>query len=79
MDTPKGGYRTLALPEKDEPTPPCPRHVYHAFEYVPELKAVFLCNGANQSALRKDGQLVGHDLCDGGLRRSVGRSPGEIP
>jgi hypothetical protein len=64
-DTPKGGYRTLALPENDDEPTPCPRHVYHAFEYVPELKAVFLCNGANQSALREDGQLVGHDLCDG--------------
>jgi hypothetical protein len=63
-----GGYRTLALPENDAEPTPCPRHVYHAFEYVPDLKAVFLCNGANQSALRKDGKLVGHDLCDGAWR-----------
>src|SRR5215468_9361024 len=63
--TEKGGYRTVVLPENDKEPTPCPRHVYHAFEYVPELKAVFLCNGANQTALRKDGKLVGHDLCDG--------------
>jgi hypothetical protein len=67
-NTPEGGYRTLALPENDKEPTPCPRHVYHAFEYVPALKAVFLCNGANQTALRKDGKLVGHDLCDGTWR-----------
>lgn len=67
-DTPTGGYRTFALPENDDEPTPCPRHVYHAFVHVPELKAVFLCNGANQSALRKDGTLVGHDLCDGAWR-----------
>jgi hypothetical protein len=67
-DTKEGGYRTLALPENDDEPTPCPRHVYHAFEYVPDLKAVFLCNGANQTALRKDGKLVGHDLCDGTWR-----------
>ena len=63
-----GGYRTLALSANDEEPTPCPRHVYHAFEYVPALKAVFICNGANQSALRADGKLVGHDLCDGAWR-----------
>jgi hypothetical protein len=63
-----GGYRTLALPGNEQEPTPCPRHVYHAFEYVPERKAVFLCNGANQTALRKDGKLVGHDLCDGTWR-----------
>jgi hypothetical protein len=68
IDTKEGGYRTLALPENDKEPTPCPRHVYHAFEYVPELKAVFLCNGANQTALRRDGKLVGHDLCDGAWR-----------
>jgi len=67
-DTKEGGYRTLALPENDKEPTPCPRHVYHAFEYVSERKAVFLCNGANQTALRKDGKLVGHDLCDGAWR-----------
>jgi hypothetical protein len=65
MEPKQGGYRTLALPENDKELTPCPRHVYHAFEYVPSLQAVFLCNGANQTALRKDGKLVGHDLCDG--------------
>jgi hypothetical protein len=63
-----GGYRTLALPENGAESTPCPRHVYHAFEYVPRLKAVFICNGANQTALNKDGKLVGHDLCDGAWR-----------
>lgn len=65
VDTKEGGYRTLALPENEDEATPCPRHVYHGFAYVPELKAVFLCNGANQSALNKEGKLVGHDLCDG--------------
>ncbi|MBI1918878.1 MAG: hypothetical protein HYS12_29665 [Planctomycetes bacterium] len=64
----EGGYRTLALPENDQEPTPCPRHVYHAFEYVYDLKSIFLCNGANQTALRKDGKLVGHDLCDGAWR-----------
>jgi len=68
MEPKKGGYRTLALPENDDEPTPCPRHVYHAFDYVSELKAVVLCNGANQTALRKDGTLVGHDLCDGAWR-----------
>jgi hypothetical protein len=68
IDTRDGGYRTRALPENDKEPTPCPRHVYHAFDYVPTLKSVFLCNGANQSALRKDGKLVGHDLCDGAWR-----------
>lgn len=68
IDTKEGGYRTLALPENEAEPTPCPRHVYHAFEYVSDLKAVFLCNGANQTALRTDGTLVGHDLCDGAWR-----------
>lgn len=58
----KGGYRTLALPENEKEPTPCPRHVYHAFEYVPDLKAVFISNGANQSAMLTDGKVVGHDL-----------------
>lgn len=64
-DTPDGGYRTRALPANDAEPTPCPRHVYHAFEYVPEAKAIFLCNGANQTAVNKDGKLVYHSLCDG--------------
>jgi hypothetical protein len=67
-DTPQGGYRTLALPENDAEPTPAPRHVYHAFEYVPELKSLFLCNGANQSIIDKAGTLVGHDACDGAWR-----------
>src|SRR5262245_14463944 len=63
-----GGYRTQALPENETEPTPCPRHVYHAFDYAPALKALFICNGANQTALRKDGKLVGHDLCDGTWR-----------
>ena len=70
IDTPTGGYRTVALPENDDEPTPCPRHVYHGFEYVPELKSVFLCNGANQSAM-KDGKVLGHDLCDGAWRLDV--------
>jgi hypothetical protein len=68
IDPKGGGYRTLALPENDAEPTPSPRHVYHAFDYVPELKSVFICNGANQSILNKDGKLVGHDLCDGAWR-----------
>ena len=60
-----GGYRTLALPENDAEPTPAPRHVYHAFEYVSERKAVYICNGANQTIIDKSGKLVGHDLCDG--------------
>jgi hypothetical protein len=59
--TEKGGYRTISLPENDKEPTPCPRHVYHAFTYVPDLKAVFISNGANQSAMRED-KVVGHDL-----------------
>jgi hypothetical protein len=65
MEPKGGGYRTLALPENDTEPTPCPRHVYHAFEYVPGLRAVFICNGANQTVIDKTGKLVGHDECDG--------------
>ena len=65
MEPKGGGYRTPALPENDAEPTPAPRHVYHAFEYVPELKAVFICNGANQTVIDKTGKLVGHDECDG--------------
>src|SRR4029077_6937637 len=43
-----------------EPTP-CPRHVCGGFEFVPEENAVYICNGANGSAM-KDGQLLAHGL-----------------
>src|SRR5262245_36468651 len=67
IDAEGGGYRTVPLPEDaGEPTP-ASRHVYHTFDYVPELKSVFLCNGANQTVL-KSGKLVGHDECDGAWR-----------
>jgi hypothetical protein len=62
-----GGYRTVALPENEREPTPCSRHVYHAFDYVSKERAVYLCNGANQTAM-KDGKLVGHDLCDGTWR-----------
>jgi hypothetical protein len=65
MEPKGGGYRTPALPENDDEPTPCPRHVYHCFEYVSDLKAVFICNGANQTVLDKTGKLVGHDECDG--------------
>ncbi len=68
VPTKEGGYRTRALPANDAEPTPCSRHVYHGFEYIPALRAVFLCNGANQTALRQDGTLAGHDLCDGAWR-----------
>jgi hypothetical protein len=52
----------VALLQNDREPTPCPRHVYHAFEYVPGLKAIVISNGANQSATLKDGKVVGHDL-----------------
>jgi hypothetical protein len=68
MEPKGGGYRTIPLPENDSEPTPAPRHVYHCFEYVPELKAVFLCNGANQSVVDKNGKHVSHDACDGAWR-----------
>lgn len=67
IDTKTGGYRTVPLPENDKEPTPASRHVYHAFDYVPELRSVFLCNGANQTVLKND-KLVGHDACDGAWR-----------
>jgi hypothetical protein len=67
IDTKSGGYRTVVLPENDAEPTPVSRHVYHAFDYVPELKSVFVCNGANQT-VTKDDKLVGHDECDGAWR-----------
>jgi len=67
-DTKQGGYRTFALPENDKEPTPSPRHVYHAFVYASALKSLFICNGANQTILAKDGKLVGHDMCDGAWR-----------
>lgn len=63
-----GGYRTVPLAENDTEPTPAPRHVYHAFEYVSELKAVFICNGANQGVIDKNGKFVSHDACDGAWR-----------
>jgi hypothetical protein len=54
-------YRTVPLPEDEREPSPCDRHVYHAFDLVPDLRAVFLCNGANQAAVQ--GDVKGHDLC----------------
>ncbi len=67
IDVKNGGYRTVVLPENTDAPTPASRHVYHAFDYVPELKAVFLCNGANQSIM-KDDKLVSHDECNGAWR-----------
>jgi hypothetical protein len=72
IDTKEGGYRTRALPENEAEPTPAPRHVYHCFEYVSARKAVFLCNGANQSVIDKNGKLVGHDACDGAWRLDLG-------
>jgi hypothetical protein len=71
MEPKQGGYRTLALAENEKEPTPCPRHVYHAFEYVPELKALFICNGANQTVLDKAGKLIGHDECNGAWRLDI--------
>jgi hypothetical protein len=71
FDTKEGGYRTFALPANDREPTPAPRHVYHAFEYVSDLGAVFLCNGANQSIVDAGGKIVGHDACDGAWRLDV--------
>ncbi len=65
--TKTGGYRTIVLPENDKEPTPVSRHVYHAFDYVPELQAVFICNGANQTVM-KDDKHVAHDECDGAWR-----------
>jgi hypothetical protein len=46
-DLGQGSYRTKMLPENDSEPTPCDRHVYYAFEYIPDSKSVFLCNGAN--------------------------------
>jgi hypothetical protein len=67
-----GGYRTSPLPENAKEPTPCPRHVYHGFDYVPGLKSVFLCNGANQTALR-EGKLLGHDVCADTWRFDLGK------
>jgi len=57
-----GGYRTLERPENAKEPTPCPRHVYHGFEFVPDLNALFICSGANGTAMR-DGRLQAHLLC----------------
>jgi hypothetical protein len=49
-----GGYRTLELPENSKEPTPCSRHVYSGFEYIPDQNAVFLCNGANGTAMRNE-------------------------
>jgi hypothetical protein len=67
VDTKRGGYRTVPMPENDKAPTPASRHVYNAFDYVPDLKSVFICNGANQSIMIGD-KLVGHDACDGAWR-----------
>lgn len=67
VETKTGGYRTIALPEDEQEPTPASRHVYHAFDHVPELKSVFICNGANQTVMRGD-KHVAHDECDGAWR-----------
>src|SRR5262249_41312469 len=68
IGTKDGGYRTLPLPENDGEPTTCPIHVYHVFEYVPQLNSVSIYNGPKQTALDKDGKLIGHDSCDGTWR-----------
>jgi hypothetical protein len=72
VGVPGGGYRTTPLPENGREPTPCPRHVYHGFDYAPGLKAVFLCNGANQTALL-NGKLLGHGMCADTWRFDLGK------
>jgi hypothetical protein len=54
-------YGETELPENAKEPTPGPRHVLDAFEFVPDLNAVFICNGLNQGAT-KDGKVIGSDL-----------------
>jgi len=54
-------YGETELPDNAREPTPAPRHVLDAFEFVPELNAVFICNGLNQGAT-KDGKVIGSDL-----------------
>jgi hypothetical protein len=70
-DTETGGYRTFALPANEGEPTPAPRHVYHAFEFIPGQNVLYIANGANQSVVDAAGKLVGHDECDGTWRLDV--------
>jgi len=50
-----GGYRTEPLPDAKDAMP-CSRHVYHGFDYVPELKAVFLCQWSQSNGTDPQGR-----------------------
>lgn len=67
-----GGYRTVELPENAKTPTPCPRHTLDAFEFIPGLNSVFVCNGLNQSAV-KDGKLAGSELLKDTWRLDVGK------
>lgn len=67
-----GGYRTLPRPENAADPSPCSRHVYHGFDLVGTEKAVYLSNGANQSARHEDGR-ASHDLCSDTWRFDLGK------
>ncbi|MHC4917021.1 MAG: Kelch repeat-containing protein [Planctomycetota bacterium] len=67
-----GGYRTVELPENAKEPTPCPRHVLDAFEIVPKLNSIFICNGLNQSGM-KNGKLLGSELLKDTWRLDVGK------
>lgn len=67
-----GGYRTLVRPEQAASPTPCSRHVYHGFDLAGSQGAVYLANGANQTARHDDGR-ASHDLCNDTWRFHLGR------
>ncbi len=56
-------YWTIERPENATDPTPCPRHTYHAFDYVPEENSVYICNGANGTAA-VGGKLVWEKECE---------------
>ncbi len=52
QSTPKGGYRTVALPANEKDPTPIPRHPLGCLALVPELKTFYLVNGLNQTSPR---------------------------
>ncbi len=51
QSTPTGGYKTVEmLPENSIDPTPVDRHPYGALAFIPEQNALYIANGANQSA-----------------------------
>jgi hypothetical protein len=53
QSTPGGGYRTVELAANKKDPTPIPRHPMGCLAVVPELKALYLVNGLNQTSPRK--------------------------